>query len=76
MAKKDSSDDLIEIFDGYLANQSEFDKKLYEYVIENNDKELLPYKNFIKEKTIIMINNKNFNLKLFMEEIQNGKGYI
>ena len=52
---KKSSDLEGEIFDNYLAGLEESDNKLYEYVIDNKDKDLLPYKNFIKNKTFFIV---------------------
>lgn len=52
---KDADDDVITIFDNYLSNSHEFDKDLYNYVVDNKDKDLLPYTNFIKEKTFFIV---------------------
>ncbi len=52
---KSAFDEEIEIFDNYLANPQEYDKYLYEYVLKTKDKDLLPYKNFIKEKTFFIV---------------------
>ena len=52
---KTSTDFETELFDNYLANIDDSDKKLYNYVIESKDKELMPYKNFIKNKTFFII---------------------
>ena len=50
-----SSDELISIFDSYLGDLEGSDQKLYDYVIESNDKDLMPYKNFIKKKTFFIV---------------------
>ena len=52
---KNSNDEEIEIFDNYLANSKENAQTLYKYVVENKDKDLLPYLNFIKEKTFFIV---------------------
>ena len=52
---KTSSDSEVELFDNYLAMSEDSDKKLYQYVIESKDKDLLPYKNFIKNKNFFII---------------------
>ena len=51
----DADDDVMEIFDRYLANNSEAKEELYKYVMETKDKDLWPYKNFIKEKTFFLV---------------------
>ena len=43
----------LEIYDGYLAGLKDFDKKLYDLVVKEKDKDLLPYKNYIKEKDFL-----------------------
>ncbi|MBQ8892772.1 MAG: pyruvate:ferredoxin (flavodoxin) oxidoreductase [Bacilli bacterium] len=52
---KKSEDEISELFDNYLAGIDGADKKLYEYVYESKDKDLMPYKNFIKNKTFFII---------------------
>ena len=51
----DASDAELEIFDNYLAKQEDSDKDLFNYVLETKDKSLMPYKNFIKEKTFFIV---------------------
>lgn len=43
------------LFEEYLEDTPNADLDLYKYVLENKDKELLPYKNFIKNKTIFIV---------------------
>ena len=52
---KDASDDEIDIYDNYLANPSEYGNNLYEHITKTKDKDLLPYKNFVKEKTFFIV---------------------
>ena len=52
---KNSDDETIQIFDEYLADSKENYLKLYDYVTSSKDKDLLPYKNFIKEKTFFLV---------------------
>ncbi len=52
---KTTEDNEIELFDRYLGGFSGSDQELYDYVIESNDKDLMPYKNFIKEKTFFIV---------------------
>ena len=52
---KTASDDELDIFEGYLSSPKENDISLYNYVLETKDKDLLPYKNFIKEKTFFIV---------------------
>ena len=50
-----ADDEALEIYDGYLAGLKDFDKKLYDLVVKEKDKDLLPYKNYIKEKTFFIV---------------------
>ena len=52
---KGADDEKIEIFDEYLASPKENSQKLYDYVSKTKDKDLLPYKNFIKDKTFFIV---------------------
>ena len=52
---KGADDEEIEIFDEYLASPKENSQKLYDYVSKTKDKDLLPYKNFIKDKTFFIV---------------------
>ena len=52
---KSATDEENEIFDNYLAESEEADKKLFDYVVQSQDKELLNYKNFIKNKNFFII---------------------
>ena len=51
----DADDETLEIYDGYLAGLKDFDKKLYDLVVKEKDKDLLSYKNYIKEKTFFIV---------------------
>ncbi len=44
-----------QLFKKYLSHEEGYDKNLYDYVIETRDRKLLPFKNFIKEKTFFMV---------------------
>ena len=44
-----------ELFDNYLNNSVDSDIKLYNYVNETKDKDLIKYKNFIKKKTFFIV---------------------
>ena len=52
---KTVDDEAIEIYDKYLASPKENSQVLYDYVTKNKDKDLLPYKNFIKDKTFFIV---------------------
>ena len=52
---KTANDEESEIYDNYLANTVDSDLNLYNYVLESKDKDLLPYKNFIKNKTFFIV---------------------
>ena len=52
---KDANDEEIEVFDEYLASPKENSLKLYNYVMSSKDKDLMPYKNFIKDKTFFIV---------------------
>ena len=52
---KNASDEEASIFDEYLGNIENSDKKLYNYVCEVKDKDLYPLRNFIKEKTFFLV---------------------
>ncbi len=52
---KTADDDLLELYEGYLSNPADYDKELYDYCLRTKDKDLLPYKNFIKEKTFFIV---------------------
>ena len=52
---KEATDEEIEVFDEYLASPKENSLKLYDYVMTSKDKDLMPYKNFIKDKTFFIV---------------------
>ncbi len=52
---KKATDEESILFDEYLGHVENADKKLYEYVVSNKDKELYPLRNFIKEKTFFLV---------------------
>ena len=53
---KDATDDEIDIFENYCANLTrESSEDLYNYVVDNKIKELLPLKDFIKQKTFFIV---------------------
>ena len=52
---KDAPDMEANLFDNYLAKMEGSDNELYDYVVLKKDKDLLPYKNFIKNKTFFIV---------------------
>ena len=52
---KNANEEQVEIFDSYLGGIDGSDIKLYNYVIESHDKDLIMYRNFIKEKTFFIV---------------------
>ncbi len=49
------SDNNLDIYENYLAHGENSDIDLYNLVKQTKDKELLPYKNFIKDKTYFIV---------------------